>query len=113
MIETVNARIISTHLGFEDHGMFTCMIICEGDGWGQEFGGYRLDMRECDPPSNYGIEFLKAVLKTVGCDSWEKLVNKPVRLRRDRGKIYAIGHLIEEKWFNPADLRALLTEKTE
>ena len=38
-----NARITSTMLGIEDHGILTCMLHLQQEGCGQAFGGYRLD----------------------------------------------------------------------
>lgn len=111
LIRTSNAIIKNTSLGMDDHSMFTCMLMCEGDGWGQGFGGYRLDSRLEDPPSKYGIEFIKKIIETVGCGSWEKLSGQHLRIKHTHDKIYAIGHILEERWFDPTELLELLREK--
>lgn len=41
--EIKNARIESTMLGYEDHGILTAFVTVGGDGWGCGFGGYGLD----------------------------------------------------------------------
>lgn len=37
-----NARIARVALGPEDHGIMTCSLELQGDGWGQVFGGRNL-----------------------------------------------------------------------
>ena len=37
------ARVTSVCLGIEDHGILTCMVMLDGGGWGQGFGGFALD----------------------------------------------------------------------
>lgn len=35
---------------------------------------------------------------------WEKLPGTYCRIRQDHNKIHAIGHIIEDKWFVPAEM---------
>lgn len=35
----VNAKVASTFLGYEDHGMLTVFLNMEGAGWAQGCGG--------------------------------------------------------------------------
>lgn len=114
LTETVNATIAETKLGYEG-GVFTCYINLRGDAWAQSFGGYRLDA----PPGSllipitydlaYGIIFIKSILNAVGVREWEKLPGKNIRIKRTHDKIYEIGHFLEDRWFNPNDLKHLLT----
>jgi len=97
---TGNAKIASTMLGFEDHGILTCFLHLSQGGSGQGFGGYRLDA-----PKGYSIYtdfWVKRVLETVGVSEWEDLVGKYVRVvGEDFGKIEGIGHITDNKWFYP------------
>lgn len=108
--EIKNARITKTSLGYEDHGMMSCMVFVDGAGWGGGFGGYRLDTYDNNAKKSvgtaYGLEFICRVLKAVGVDSWEALVGKPVRVETEGagGRILRIGHFMEDKWFDPAEL---------
>lgn len=110
--ETKNAIIESSTLGPESHGIFSAYLHLNYGGSGQSFGGYALDKHngERDARSTrlgteYGMEFIRRVLITVGVESWEKLKGQHIRVRADYGKVYAIGHFIEDKWFEPeADL---------
>ena len=108
-IEIKNAKIRSTMLGVEDHGIMTCMLHVEGDGWGQGFGGYSFDSWDEKLKkrvgSSYGIEFIKNILETLEVGKWEQLPGTYVRIENDFGKIYAIGHITKDKWFRPSELK--------
>lgn len=95
MSEIVNARIVDTHLGYEDHGIPTCLIGLDYGGVRQGFGGY--DLRY------YGFEMVQKILDTVGVDRWEKLVGSYCRAQKTHTKVEAIGHLLEDRWYNPTD----------
>lgn len=96
-----NAKIKSTMLGYEDHGILTCFLMLEQAGSGQGFGGYRLDAPK-DANSYMGTFWLKRILETVGVSNWEDLPGKIVRVSgEDYGKIDGIGNVLEENWFYP------------
>jgi hypothetical protein len=107
MEESGNARIASTMLGYEDHGILSSMLHLELGGGGQQgFGGYTLDDR---PAEEYGGDrrpyvgaglWLAQVLRVVGVSKWEDLKGKHVRYERRNGMIKKIGHIIEDKWFD-------------
>ncbi len=106
MKEIRNAIIESTQLGYEDHGVITCFLALNYGGSGQGFGGYRLDGPVEDDMryENFGIEFIKRILDTVGAETWEKLTGKHIRVESESHKIYKIGNILEDKWFSPDDL---------
>lgn len=91
---TSNARIDSTFLGREDHGIFTAFLYLDYGGGGQGFGGYVLK-------DKYAYVFVSRVLETVGASSWENLPGKHVRVCVEQGKALGIGHIIEDKWYFP------------
>lgn len=92
-MEIRNARIESTMLGIEDHGIPTCVLKLDYGGLLQNFGGY--DLR------HYGVTMITGILNAVGAPSWEDLIGEHVRVKCDQGKVYAIGHIIEDKWYQP------------
>lgn len=55
-----NAKIKSTMLGFEDHGIMTCFLQLEQASSGQCFGGYRLDAPK-DKTSVMGTFWIKRI----------------------------------------------------
>lgn len=89
-----NARIERTMLGFEDHGIFTAFVFVN-DGTGvQGFGGRFLK-------GDFTDQFITGVLKVVGVDTWEELRGKHVRIDRGGGLLRRIGHIIEDRWYDP------------
>ena len=105
-----NAKIISTMLGYEDHGMLTCFLHLEQDSVGQGFGGYRLDKSK--GWSIYTDFWIKRILETVGVNRWEGLKGKHIRVKgMEFGVIEGIGHITNDKWFFPdEELKTLRQE---
>lgn len=104
--EIKNAKIVSTMLGREDHGILTALITLDFSSFKQAFGGYALDTH--DGKKRVGHEacgqFVMGVLEVVGVESWEDLKGKYVRVDMEtgwNGKILRIGHITEDKWFDP------------
>lgn len=95
-IETRNAVIRSVFLGKEDHGIPSFMISCYFGNVGQGFGGYDLRFK------GYGIDLIMEIIDVVGASSWEGLVGKNIRVKSEHAQIHAIGHIIEDKWCEPA-----------
>src|SRR3990167_4011325 len=91
-----NATIKSTFLGTEDHGIPIFFINLDYGGGGQAYGGY--DLRY------YGIEIILEILKTLEANSWENLPNI-IRVDSDCDKVYRIGHIIKDQWFDVEDLK--------
>ena len=114
--QIANARISKTMLGFEDHGIFTCYVFVDGEGWGCGFGGYALDVWNKERKSGrgeregtaYGAQFIVSILRTLEIDSWEKLPGTPVRVETEGigGRILRIGHYLKNRWFDPKELAA-------
>lgn len=105
-MEIKNAKITSTMLGREDHGIMTFMIWVELDSYTCGVGGYALDMYDRAAEKRVftakGLEAISKILEVVDVDEWEKLPGKYIRIK-DNGwgsTIDEIGHLIKDKWFN-------------
>ncbi len=105
-IETVNAKITGTMLGIEDHGIMTCNLQMEWPSHFQGFGGYCLSTFNKQlnrrVGTAYGMQFILEILETVGVEKWEDLKGKYVRIKTTHEKMLQIGHITEEKWFNPS-----------
>ena len=96
-----NAKIKSTSLGYEDHGILTCFLHLEQKSSSQGFGGYRLDAPK-GAPSELGTFWIRRILETVGVQSWEELPGKYVRVDGEEyGNIFGIGHITDDSWFFP------------
>lgn len=106
-IEVKNARIESTHLGKEGHGIMTCMIMLDYGGAGQGFGGWSLG-------GEWGMEYINKVLEVTGVECWEDLPGTHVRVKAEQMKVHAIGHILRDKWFDPAeDLKEYLPKEAQ
>ena len=90
-IEIKNARIDSTFLGKEDHGIPSFNVGLDYGGSHQGFGGYDLRF--------YGIKPIMRILEVLGVESWEKLKGTPCRAKCEYTKVHAIGHFIEDRWY--------------
>jgi len=107
----VNAKITSTHLGLEGHGIFTAYLQLDTTDGSRSFGGYFLDgynSNECRVGTAWGMEFVRRLVATVGKESWETLRGAVCRVRLDGHQVVAIGHFLEDRWFCPkTDLKHL------
>ena len=111
-----NARITSTMLGREDHGIMTFMIYIDAGDFSCGIGGFCLD--EFDPAKQTRVfraksmEAISKVLEVVGVDKWEELPGKYIRFE-DNGwgsTVTKIGNIIDDKWL---DMRKFFGEEGE
>ena len=111
-MEIKNAKITSVSLGYEDHGILTCYLRLEYDGEGQSFGGFALDTYDEKSKRRVGHkvcgDFIINILNVVGVRNWEELEGQCIRVRADHNKVHAIGNILKDEWFAPAeDLKCL------
>lgn len=104
--EILNAKITSTSLGTEDHGIMTCYLYLEGDGWGCAYGGYALDTWDAERKRRVGVaaglDAIMVLMDILEISRWEDLAGKYVRCETHGwgGKITKVGHLIKDRWFS-------------
>jgi hypothetical protein len=103
MSEIVNAKIVSTSLGFEDHGIMSFMITLDCGNFHQGFGGWALDEyiknKDKRVGNAWGMEAVMRVLRALDVDSWEKLKGMYVRAKIEGGRIVSIGHIVNNTWW--------------
>lgn len=92
-MEIKNARIESTMLGFEDHGIMTFSLGLDYGDSVQSAGGYSIKCLR-------GIECIAEVLNIIGVNTWEELKGKTLRVKCEYDKVYAVGHFLQEKWLD-------------
>jgi len=106
-VTTKNAKIESTNLGIEDHGILTYYLMLDFGGSGQGFGGWCLDDVGKDKHKDRRVghkicaDHLLKIFETLEVSSWEKLVGTPLRVKASFDKVHAIGHFTKDKWFEP------------
>src|SRR5262245_13714484 len=90
-----NAKIESASIQIEDHGILTCMLFLKILGGSQGFGGYN---------NNSNLSwYLKRLFVVLDVQSFEDLAGKYVRVQSKDGLLVAIGHIVEDRWFNPGE----------
>lgn len=95
-MEIKNAKIESTMLGIEDHGIMTFMLHLDYGGISQGAGGYGIEHTK-------GIALIRKVLEIVGVREWEDLKGKHVRVKAHHTGVDEIGHFLENNWLNFKD----------
>lgn len=105
-MEIKNAKISSTMLGREDHGIMTFIIYIDACDFSCGVGGYCLD--EFNPATQTRVfraesmEVISKILEVVGVDKWEDLPGKYIRFEYNGfgSNVTKIGNIIEEKWID-------------
>lgn len=91
-----NAKIHSTHLGFEGHGILTLGITVDFGGVSQMIGGFSYDH---DGRANLA-KHVREILTVLGVEKWED-VRGFCRVDSSNGRLVALGHIVENKWWRP------------
>jgi hypothetical protein len=111
-VETKNAVISDATITNDDHGLLSAWIYLDYGGSGQGVGGYALylpsNFRHATNQKNYAGHFIWRVMAVAGVSKWSQLQGKTVRARCNYSKVYALGHIVKDDWFDPsADFTAL------
>jgi len=116
MIER-NAVIKSATITNDDHGILSAWLQLEyGNSSGPGFGGYVLYLPESfehHTLESVAGHFIWRVMEIAEVDEWGNLPGKTIRVRTNSNfdKISAIGHIINDDWFDPtADFASLQEE---
>lgn len=117
--ETKNARIVDADITFERGFILDCWITLDCEGSTYKIGGYVLGgdpfgssrAAQHAKQKNLAAEYIAGMMSVVGVERFSDLNNKIVRIRHTHSSVIAIGHPIEDKWFNPQERMAALTGK--
>lgn len=98
--EQVIARIDSTFLGWEDHGILTAYLRLDYGSASQSTPGYTLD--EPDGQRDrvgiaFGMEFVARIMRAVGVDEWGKLKGRTIFALVEGGQVVGIEPLPTER----------------
>lgn len=106
------AKIESTFLGFEDHGILTAFVRFDYGGAGQALGPRCFgSTNEGDEPEKWwdghaaGMDFIRRVLLACGVDQWEHLKGRTVLVTATYTEIQRIDPLPTERG-EPFDITA-------
>lgn len=106
-METLNAQIKSTKLGFISNGIFDFTLVLEIQGGGGfAFGGWALDQYDKEKDRRvgtaYGMNMIMQILEVVGVNTWEELKGKFIRIKHTKlgDRVFSIGNLMKEEWID-------------
>jgi hypothetical protein len=110
-MEIRNAIISRAVLTAEERGLLTAWVYLDYGGSGQGFGGYALylpkEFLNHRISHGYAGHFIWRVMEIAGVSEWSQLTGKTIRVKSDYSKVHAIGHIVNEDWFDPsADFKA-------
>lgn len=104
MTNTINAKITSTKLGIEDHGIMTFNLQLDYGGSGQGAGGYALCRYDKGLQKRVGtadgMDLIMRIMEVVGVEKWEDLAGKLIRVKQEHTKVHAVGNILSEEWLN-------------
>ena len=103
-IKIKNAIITNTEILVDEPGCLSVWLYLEYEQGSQGFGGYALYLPEDFMHHNIrGLagHFIYRCLKIAGVKKWDELKEKAIRVKASHSKVYAIGHIIKDDWFEP------------
>jgi len=109
-----NAIIKSVSIDIERE-ILTGWIELDYGGYSQSFGGYFLHSTDNDENKKnnnlYAGHFIMRCMQIGGVQKWEDLKGKAIRIISDNYKIYSIGHIVINDWFDiEVDFKKLQNE---
>jgi hypothetical protein len=106
-MDTLNAQINTSRLGFISNGIFSfCLTLTIQDRGAVTLGGYVMDSYDKEQEKRvgtaYGMNLIMRILEVVGVDTWEELEGKYIRIKNTKlgDRVSAIGNLMKEEWID-------------
>lgn len=100
-MDVKNAIITSVSMSNGDHGVLSAWLHLDFGGTGQGFGGYCLYAPLSKSGKDYTGQWIWRCMEIGGVDEWAALKGRPIRVRGDHSRIVAIGHILNDDWFEP------------
>ena len=105
--EIKNAIIESAEINDGERGLLTAWLQLDYGGSGQGFGGYSLylpkSFKHHTMEHNFAGHFIWRCMEIAGVSSWSALKGKTIRVKSNHSGIEAIGHIVKDDWFCPAE----------
>lgn len=104
-IEIKNAIITDAVIDMGDRGLLTAWLYLDYGNSGQGFGGYVLYLPKAFSHHtllSHAGHFIFRCMEVAGVENWSDLKGKTIRVKSEHSKVHAIGHIVNEDWFNPS-----------
>lgn len=107
-VRVLNALIEEARITNDDHGLLSSWLSLKLEGgFCQGFGGYALYLPQSFTHHrllSHAGHWIWRVMEVAGARKWSELKGKTIRVRKpdDFGPITAIGHIIDDDWFDPS-----------
>ena len=102
--EIKNALIEGAELIIDEHGFLTVWLRLNYGDSGQGFGGFILTKNGVYSKSgDVAGHFIYRVLEIAGVSDWKDVIGKTIRAKASHRSVSAIGHIINDDWFNPTE----------
>jgi len=102
-VEIKNAVIESYRFDIE-RGLSLWVTLDYG-GSGQGFGGWLLyapkGWAAHENGGNFCGHFIYRLLEVCGVEDLKQIVGKAIRAKTSHNKVYAVGHILKDDWFDP------------
>jgi len=105
-----NAIITEAKIHNDEHGCLGSWLSLDyGNSSGQSFGGYALYLPESfknhDKKFGGAGHWIWRIMEIAGVSEWSQLKGRTIRVKVEdsQSSITAIGHIVDENWFNPTE----------
>jgi len=102
--EIENAVIQTATLTTETYGCLTGWLNLEFGKFSQGFGGTILQVPQSSDHWTLGSpagHWIMRIMEIAGVENWKDLPGKTIRVIRKDNRITAVGHIVEDDWFDP------------
>ncbi len=105
-LELKNAIITRAEITNDDHGLLSAWLTLDYGGSGQGFGGYCLYLPKSFTHHrllSHAGHWIWRVMEVAEVSKWSELVGKTIRVKAEHCGVHAIGHIVKDDWFCPAE----------
>ena len=112
--EIKNAIIKSVTINAGNGSFLTAWLHLDYGRGLQSFGGLALYLPKSyshhTDKGNFAGHFIFRCMEIAGVLKWDDIEGKAVRVKLNRNRVEAIGHILKEDWFNPSTDFSKMTE---